>query len=220
MKIHILSITLLLGFAVSAQAQVPSYKLPVTRDGKTVTRVASTMWSGEYPGPVIDVNSRKAGTTTIEAYASPRQLSQTVSCTIGNGIYHPWSKTKNSVINFYSLTSLVEFDVVKDVALQGDEDISLSKGSKVSEVIYYGEGYCGAVAVSGSQRKLLAIHCDAIYDNEALVKSTKDDEFHEQWLHVRCAEGTTAFVEDSALLSQKGVKPGRIKGYGNVGPAN
>jgi hypothetical protein len=219
MKISMLSVFLTLAFAVAAQAQVPSYKLPVTRDGKTVTRVASTIWSGEYPDPVIDVNAKKAGTTTIEAYASPRQLSKKVSCTIQNGVYHPWSKTKNSVINFYSLTSLVEFDVVRDVLIQDDHDIDLKKGSKVSEVIYYGEGYCGAVNVVGSQRTPFSVFCDAIYENEALVQSTKNDEFHEQWLHVRCAEGSTAFVQDSSLLAQKGVRSGVLRGYGDVGPA-
>ena len=43
-----------------------------------------------------------------------------------------------------------------------------------------------------------------------------DDKFREQWIHVKCAENYQAFVRDTDLLKQPGIKPGEIKGYGEV----
>lgn len=69
-------------------------------------KVAYNDWSGEYPGPVIDVNSKVAGSTKIKVYKSLRGLNDLQPCQIINGIYHPWSQTKHSVLRFYSIIDL------------------------------------------------------------------------------------------------------------------
>ncbi|MBP1711184.1 MAG: hypothetical protein H6Q49_1386 [Deltaproteobacteria bacterium] len=82
----------------ASASKMLNYKLPVTRNGTTITKVATSFWQGEYPGPIIDVSSKKSGKTTVQAYKSLRKLDAPIACSVINGIYHPWSKTKNSVI--------------------------------------------------------------------------------------------------------------------------
>jgi len=191
-----------------------SYKLPVTRNGVIVTKVATPFWQSEYPGPVIDVRSKKSGTMTVQAYQSLRKLDSPVACTIKNGIYHPWSKTKNSVIHYYTITPVEDYKARKTAKL---EEYTIHKGDIITNVVYFSEGFCKG----NLKNRQIEFTCSALQENpqdfQRLGKAENGSR-PEQWLHVKCEEGHKAFIQDTALLNTNGVKKGVIIKYGEVGP--
>lgn len=191
-----------------------NYKLPVTRNGITITKVAASFWQSEYPGPVIDVSSKKSGRTTVQAYISLRKLDAPIACTVKNGIYHPWSKTQNSVINYYTITSVEDYRARKTVKL---EQYSISEGDRITNVVYASEGLC----IGNLEDKQIEFRCNDVDQNpqdfQRMGEADKASRL-EQWLYLKCEEGHKAFIQDSALLKSKGVKKGVILKYGEVGP--
>ncbi|WP_413559483.1 hypothetical protein [Bdellovibrio sp. HCB209] len=212
-----------------AQDFMGRYRLPLERDGVEKIRVAYTYWSGEWPSPVIDVKSKqKNGTTIILGYLSPRTLKERKTCTIKNGIYHPWSKNSPSLINYYSFVSPVDFEALKDTVLgEGTVDgvptgVKVPKGSKVVNVIPLSEGYVsGAVKIGQNLRPVEVFYTD-LYESKNFVRITPEDDFREQWLHFQCSEkdaagkSRTVFVRDQDLLSQPGIAQGTFDDYGKV----
>lgn len=191
-----------------------SYKLPVTRNGVTVTKVAAPFWQSEYPGPVIDVRSKKSGTMTVRAYQSLRKLDSPVACTIKHGIYHPWSKTKNSAIHYYTITPVEDYKARKTAKL---EEYTIHSGDIITNVVYLSEGCCKG----NLKNRQIEFTCSALQENPQdfqLLGKADSGSRPEQWLYVKCEEGHKAFIQDSALLKTKGVKKGVIIKYGEVGP--
>ena len=203
---------LMLGFSLALPSHASSYQLPISRAGVTDTRVAYNNWIGEYPGPVININAKKKGFTTIRAYRSFRKLKRPVSCSIKNGLYHPWSKTKNSALTYYSLVALASYTALQDTVLEKN---NIAKGALIDNVHAIGEGYCLGQLISGKAKKSIDFSCGDI-DTPAFRTKNKEDHFHEQWIYVSCRQGYKAFVQDSTLLKQSGVSQGRITGYGDV----
>ena len=191
-----------------------SYKLPVTRNGVTVTKVATPFWQSEYPGPVIDVRSKKSGTMTVQAYQSLRKLDSPVACTIKHGIYHPWSKTKNSVIHYYTITPVEDYKALKKAKL---EEYTIHAGDIITNVVYLSEGFCKG----NLKNRQIEFTCSALQENQRdfqLLGKAENGSRPEQWLYVKCEEGHKAFIQDTALLNTNGVKKGVIIKYGEVGP--
>ncbi len=218
MKMCVIVGVLMLGFLPAANAgPQASYLLPITRDGKTVNRVARNFWSGEYPQPVIDVNANKKGETTVSAFKSLRDKKDAVKCTIKNGVYHPWSKTPNSMLETYTIQALSEYEAKTDVATDA---FALKAGQKLTRVAYLAEGLCEAYATGpGKKERRLDFSCDELKNPGLKEVAGQNDKFSEQWLQLKCKDGTKAFVEDKALLAQPGVKEGEISEYGSVTPA-
>lgn len=205
------------------QESLHSYKLPLTRNGITKDRVAYTYWSGEHPMPVIDVNHQSPqGTTVINALSELRNLStaRTIRCTVKNGIYSPSvSNPVSSIMNFYTLTAAEDYEVIKATRFQDrDSTISLPVGSRIINVIYGSERYCGATLVLDGRSKPIASSCDYFSENENFKKISEEDTAFadEQWLHLVCEEkdrdgkNIKAFVQDHALLGQPGIKESYI----------
>lgn len=213
--LKILSALLIVSTATAQASEITAYQLPITRDGQTQTRVAYNFWSGEYPGPVINVNAEKPnGKTRIKGLSSLRGNGTPATCEIANGLYHPWSTTKNSVINFYSLTSVQASLVAADTDLEG---VSAPTGSRIVNIYYQSEGYCGGTLIRpNGEREELSVSCDAL-ETDNVRRITPADEYHEQWLYVACADGKKVFIQDEQLLKQTGNRTGRITEYGSVG---
>ncbi len=225
-------------FIASAVAETGSYKLEVVRNGTTHLQVALNTWQSEYPSPVIDVSSKKKnGTTQIKGWESLRQLTVSKSCTIKNGLYHPWSQTKNSVINYYTLAPAVDYVVTKDVPVdvasafypEVGNSVALKAGDELVNIVYLAEGISMATLVSNSTEQYIYADYGALENAEYFTKTletkalksvTYEDgttyDANEQWLYVKCAEGYNVFVEDTELLKQKGVKEGNVTGYGEI----
>ncbi len=199
---------------ISSQAIARSYQLPITRDGTTNTSVAYNSWMGEYPGPVINIKTNKKGFTAIKAYRSLRKLNQVVSCTIKNGLYHPWSKTANSVINYYTIIGLVSYRAIKSTKLENNY---LRKGDVIDNVHALSEGYCAGRLKSSSAKKEIEFNCADV--DKPAFKNIKDGrDIFEQWLYLKWKQGHKAFVKDNSLLKQTGALQGQIKGYEEISP--
>lgn len=217
----------------STTEKFESYKLPITRQNIKTTRVAYNFWSGEWPMPIIDVNSDKSeGTTTIQAYTNLRDPKETdrVACTIKNGLYHPWSKQDPSLIIYYSLSSREEYVAKEDTFLpmfdkDGNEKrLAIPKDSVISNVVYYAENYCGAILRMGKKARPISAECPFFSENKSLKLTSKKekDDYSEQWLYLQCSEkdakgnSLKAFVRDQDILSQKGIQQGCPSDYGSV----
>lgn len=245
MKVFVF-LTVLFNFFAAASADFGVYKLEVERNGQTHLQVAGNFWQGEYPGPVIDVNSKKKGRTTIQGWASLRKLNDRRSCTIKNGLYHPWSASAKSLINYYTIAPAVDYVVTKELTVEltesffnegadGAEDqVLINPGDLIVNFFYLSEGQAVATLVQGGQSKNIFFFYDtleanpeffkAVIKTEALDTVKYDDgteeKRNEQWLYLNCKEGYKVFVQDSDILSQKGVKEGTVTGYGEIEGAN
>lgn len=205
---------------------VNSYKGKITRAGVTTERVIYRFWSGEYPLPVIDLNSSKKGTTKISAYTTVRDLSEKnkIDCTVQNGLYNPWSKTDSSAISYYTFTAAEDYKVVKAVVFDdAPKKVTAPAGSSVINVVYGAEGYCAGLLVVGKTQREVNAPCDFFSDNKSLVRtSAPSDKFNEQWLYLKCQEkdssgkNVKAFIQDSDLLKAPGALPGCPASYGSV----
>lgn len=231
-------ILLIVAMFYSTSFALSSYKLEVIRNGKTQQKMTFNTWSGEYPQPVIDVNSKVQGTTQIQAYKSVRDLTERPVCTIKNGIYHPWSAAnhKNGTI-YYSIKVQEDYQARRKTSLDSfvfdpqnpegkKETYNFEPGDLLQNIYYASEGTCiGTQTQIVKKQKIsaeISFSCEAL-DNKAVFKrltpqSVKDDNL-EQWLYVSCAEGYKAFLRDKDLLNNEGVKEGTIVEYGVVGPA-
>jgi len=214
-----------------------SFKLPITRNSKKETRVAYNSWSGEYPNPVIDVHSDNVnGLTTIVGYGNLRNPTEAdkQTCTIKNGVYHPWSKNDPSSITYYTIASADDYQVLKTVDHKIYDSAGKSKimkipaGAQFVNVIYYGENYCGSIYQIGKTKRPFSESCDFFAESKNMKKLTSQSDFSEQWLYLSCEEkdetgkNKTVFVKDTELLSQPGIIQGcpDIDHYGSVKGAN
>jgi len=194
-----------------------TYLLPVTRDSKTTSRVGVTTWLGEYPMPVIDLQSTQAGTVTVNAIESPRVETKPRPCTIERGIYHPWSKTKHSVRGFFTLLPREDYLVKADV---DTTEPQLHKGDVLTQVIGLAEGQCHAVRTAPKQKPLgIELTCEDLQDPKRFSRKTSTpDVFKEQWVQLACKEGHFAFIRDVTLLALPGAAEGTVIDFGAVGP--
>jgi hypothetical protein len=224
-NVVVIFISCLIGQSVLAEPV--GYQLPTLREGVVTTRLAYNFWSGEYPGPVIDVTQD----ITIQAYDSVRTLDSLKSCTIQKGLYHPWSETKNSIDSFYSIIDIFSYEAQADISFAdgtiGSEEKSFTvkKGEKIINEVYLSEGWCTATLLTADATKNeVYYYCEEVSENANFkVISDADpkasDSFLEQWMYLNCAEGYNAFIQDSALLAVPYVKEGQFLDYGKVGPA-
>lgn len=218
-KISIMIIVLL---SATAHAEFNAYQLPITRNGVTSTKLAYNAWSGEYPGPIPVVTKK----TTLNAYKSLRKLDQPAQCTVDKGIYHPWSETKNAVVNYYSLTGINNYVATEAITLSGDIyyankdevfEVQFDKGDEVINTFYLSEGWCsGTLVKSSGSKDQVDYFCDVL-EEVPFQSTSKDLDFNEQWLYLQCDEGYNAFIEDYKMMESKNVKAGQILGYGQVG---
>lgn len=213
------------------QFSFESFKLPITRENKVATRVAFNSWSGEWPNPTIDVRSDVKGTTQITGYTNLRNPSPSdkVNCTIQNGLYHPWSKTDPSSITYYTIQGEADFKVIRDTKstiynekTQKTEKIKIPKDAIFSNVVYYGENFCGSIQTVGKTKRPYSDGCDFFYDNKDIARIADGGDFTEQWLYLKCEEKDTngknikVFVKDTDLLSQPMITKGCPGEYGKV----
>jgi hypothetical protein len=231
MKKLVLSAALFISIGAQASAPVESYKISIIRNGKSMTEVAYNFWSGEWPGPVADVNSSQAGgKTTLKAYSSLRNpvKANEVNCTIKNGIYHPWATPEQdpSIITYYSLVTPVDFKVVKATEYTPDDGgakMTIPAGATITNVVYYAENGCGALINIGKKQIQAGADCPFFLENKNFKRVSPTLDFQEQWLYMTCEEkgvdgkNVKAFIRDQALLATPGVVEGCPTSYGSVG---
>ena len=219
-------ITLMLLVTGTGLAHAGSTTAAVTRGERVDFRVIYDNWSGEYPSPVIDVNSKnKKGTTTVTGYKFLQTLDQPVQCKIKNGLYHPWSDSGRSANRYYTIAKSPKYLVIKDNSAL---TVPTKIGTLVSDVIYLSEGFCAANTLDNrsTPKKTIAqvavgFECSELDNESNFRKISEHNTFEdaEQWINVTCASGEKVYVQDQTLLQADGVKEGEITGYGSVGPA-
>jgi len=218
-SIHIWQKTLfyltVISFGVSslnAKTTITSQTVPTTRKGVTYSMVAYNFWSGEYPKPVIYVKKTDDSWRKIEGYASLRKLTERKICSIRPGIYHPWSKDKTSLIDFYTLTPKIDY-VAKSNATLDEQQIQ--RGDRLENEFYIAEGSCSYLL---NKRRQITTTCikEAVEDPSIFSRTKKRSHPREQWLYLNCKEGYNVFVKDTDLLKQPNVKKGKIIEYGKV----
>lgn len=217
---------MLSNIALYADESMP-YKIDVIRNGKVHHQVAYSFWSGEYPGPVININSSKVGKTTIKGYTSLRDKKDIKPCSVSNGLYHPWSTKQSSLIRFYTISPIESYQVTTIPSKEIHNELSITSpeeylkvGDKIINIVYEGEGYSeGILQVSSKTDKLLSFQSEIFDNNPTVFKKIEDVKTlpnPEQWIYFKCEEGYNIFAEDKHLLSQKGIKRGEVTGYGEI----
>jgi len=144
---------LFINFTGLLHASEDSYLLPITRDGVTHTMIAYNFWSGEYPNLVINVQASKNNWGTVMGYPSLRNLGKKKVSSIKTGIYHPWTKDKISLINYYSITPKINYLVQQDTILDGQK---VKKGDTIKNEFYLSEGFCSYLL---SDKTEITVHC-------------------------------------------------------------
>lgn len=203
---------------------------PITRDGVTKNMLVYSTWSGEYPIPVVDVKSRNPGTTTLQAEASFERLGQKKSCTVENGLIHPWSQSDESVVRYFSVAENRLYRVLQPMELMWDDgpgdykSVRAEAGEFLTNVYYLGEGFLlGDLEDRNLKLKAANVSLDVslLGDNSKVVELTAPGKQRatEQWVELMCTEGGTAYMRDTDLLSVQGVQEGQIIDWGGVAPA-
>ena len=215
------NILFVLIISVLAYGESP-YKLSIVRNNKTLKKMAYPMWSGEHPLPVIDVNSDVTGTSTIDAFKTPKDITDAnkITCTIPNAIYHPWSADNKTTQTFYfSIKSQEDY-----AALKSDKDSGLIRGDRIQNVFYTSEGVCSGVLQRKIKKEVkkskMNFNCECL-DNRRLFKRVSrytERDTIEQWLQLSCQEGYTAYISDQLLLQSPNVQPGVINNFYDIGP--
>jgi hypothetical protein len=244
MSLHLmLVIPLFVSTVVAFGGSHQPSKIDVVREGKTIKQILINLWQGESPSPMIDIHSKEAGTTTVQGWTNFQNLDQKQSCTIKNGLYHPWSNTENSVLGFYTLAGVEDYSVIQDLPREiyraffifEDAVPPIKKGDKIVNGIYIAEGVSWGILVQGELQTLVnfqarvfkenPLYFTAIEKTSNLVETTdplskKTYMIPEQWLHLECAEGNEAYIRDSELLEQSGILEGTVTGFGDIVPAH
>jgi hypothetical protein len=219
-SLSILALTGTLASTISAEAA--SFRLDITRDGKTLEMVVYDLWSGEYPGPVVAIGKSDKGTTKIIGSTSMRKMENDATCTVSNGLYHPWAEKTKTPYELYTVTGNAEYTATKDIevtffdnnAVGEYKKMTVASGEKLTEAVYLGEGFCQYVV--GGARTEIQTDCAQVGDNNDFVKTDLPSHPTEQVIKLSCKEGIDAYVTVDQLLKQKDVKEGQIESYGSV----
>lgn len=222
----------------STSFALSSNKLEVIRDGKTLQKMIYNSWSEEYIQPVIDINSKTPGFTQVQAVKGLSNLTEVVTCSIKNAVYHPWSEdNQSSGTLYYSIktqedylvrkkTSIENYVLDKETSLGKQEILDFTPGDLLQNVYYASEGVC-----IGTHQKVISkqktqeeinLSCELLDDKNNFklltAQSVKDDTI-EQWIYTSCAEGYKAFIRDTDLAKTSSAKKGTIVEHGTAGPA-
>ena len=167
-------------------------------------------WSGEYPGPILQVNSP----ITVPGLSIVCDEKPSLNCTVPAGLYHPWSEVSRA--EFKTVGVVRRYMATQDARLGGQ---AIPKGTEVVEQFYMAEGMCG-MSVNGQ-----AIEDDCIGHNamssrfKELPAATPGFE-NQQYLGVTCAEGHKAWIRiTKKIMTMPQVQEGEILQYGEVGPS-
>ncbi len=186
-------------------AAMPTF--PSEGDGPAMCpdgRGAFAFWVGEYPMPILDVGEA----VTLRGKTHPCALDAAAACTVAPGLYHPW--VPESTTRFATVQPILRYEVKADQEYAGG---TLKAGTELKVISYLAEGFC---LIQQGDGPISDAECPA--ESETLVK-VPETRPSTQLIGVACTEGSTVWIEDSVLQAAKGVLPGELIGYGEVGPA-
>ena len=106
-------------------------KVKIERNNKKYNAIIYNIWSGEYPGVVINVQKR----SQVYGYLDLKKLKRKKVCTIKKGLYHPWSEDNISVKEFLTIAPEVEYLALRDdvrIDDNSNKKIKIKKGDKLT----------------------------------------------------------------------------------------
>lgn len=227
-KVLVVLFIYILQFVNSASADIPKpYKFEIVRNGKVYHQVVSQFWEGEYPSPVININSQKKGTTTITGYESFKDKTKQKLCRVKNGLYHPWTQDDTSIINLYTINPVISYEIIKKPSMSIQSNFNLDAktqkrglkiGDKIFNIVYISEGNSEGILRTKEQKEILiSLSTNVFIENPKFFKQIEKSSSLpklEQWLYLKCVDNTNVFVQDKDLLLQKGIKEGQVLGGG------
>jgi|GEM_PF-7056567 len=171
--------------------------------------VAYDGWSGEYPGPIFQVNKE----LTVDARSNVCEHKSTLKCTISPGLYHPWSEISEA--GFKTVATTSRFVTLKEVDFW---DVKVPKGTEIIEQFYAAEGQCGLIINGQLYQDMCPSNGDRPETFKELPNPNKDFAAR-QFLGVDCTEGQRAWILiDDALMKNSSISEGELLGYGEVAP--
>lgn len=201
----------------STSFALSSNKLDIIRNGKKLQKMIYNSWSEEYTQPTIHINTKIPGVTLVQGVKNISDTTVSVSCSIKNATYHPWSDdNKLTGTLYYSIKTQEDYLVRKKTSIDqyiSDqnstnaklEPLELSPGDLIQNVYYYSEGVCSGThqKLINKQKVLTEINLSCELLDKANFKlltpqSVKDDNI-EQWIYTNCAEGYKAYIQDVEL---------------------
>ena len=169
---------------------------------------ASDGWPGEYPSPVLQVNSP----TLMAAQSNPCDTSATISCAVPAGLYHPWSEVTEA--KYSTVGPVTTYVTLKELELGGK---TLPPDTKVVEQYYSSEGMCGLLINGESVDDMCPSNQDTTNLYKELPNPSADFGLH-QYVQVTCVNGKKGWLLASTLLEKEEVVTGSISQYGEVAP--
>ena len=167
-------------------------------------RGAFAFWTGEYPGPIIDVGTP----VTVRGKLHPCAVDTVAACTVPAGLYHPWVAENKT--EFATVQPILRYQVKADQEYAGSP---LAAGSDLKVISYLSEGFC---MVQVGEGEIFDAECPSESENLVQIAETRPTT---QLVQVTCTEGGLVWIEDTTLLAAAGVMNGELLGYGEVGPA-
>ncbi len=195
-------------------AEVAEVPLAVPVGGQPQAKCADArepaqIWQGEYPAPIVDVQSPL--TTEVQTdlcgEAPKRQ------CTIAAALYHPWAfETK---AEYWTVRGIDRFIADKDFPL--DDGKTVPPGTVIEVTAYVGEGFC-SLRVNGSETG--GTCPDVLTDdagNSLAHRDGPESSGEQQFVAVDCTDGGKGYwLVNDAIFQLPGVKQGELVEYGKV----
>ena len=163
-------------------------------------------WSGEYPGPVVNVTRAM----TVRARNHPCDPAPTRSCQIAAGLIHPWVEGADA--EFVTVRAVEPFRVEKALTLG---NVSLKAGDRVALTQVIGEGFC-RYQIDGTD---VEAECPGLNKGALTPMATRSPQ-PLQMARVACGGPGDAhawLLVDAQLMGRDGIEEGKVLDYGKVG---
>jgi hypothetical protein len=198
-----------------------SYLFSIAAAGPALSYDASwykaTSWSGEYPNGftmAADVSMNIRERLGLDAPKS-------IPCSLKKGsTYHQWNKKRvaSDRLEFVSFTKVATYEVkesfIVDLERQSDgrnTSIEFEKGDRWSYLFYIAEGaflikFGELIYVAGLDLLERSTEVEASVD--------RDQSTYDEWLKLKCANGTVGWIFFSEIKNAPGFSKANIIGYG------
>jgi hypothetical protein len=201
--------------SVAVDAAVkPSLDYAAISGYDTQTWFLSPGWPGEYPPgfAVLDADVK------VPARARPNPTDpQDISCILPQyANYQLWNnaRTEDDDLEYFVATKKVPVTVLEDTEVEfvgddGIETLSLKKGDELTYLRYIGEGFT-VLSFNGKEFDIN----EGELSNVTNIADTKLEE--NLWVRVSCLAGKQAWLMFDEVITEKGVYPSPITGYGDA----
>lgn len=166
-------------------------------------------WQGEYPGPVVDIQTNVVVQVSEDECSPP-----TRSCQLPPGLLHPWAPAY--ALEFKTVVAVQKYRATRLIRLDTWGEPAVVKPDEVVEITgYLGEGNCEIRMPDGTS---VEGWCPGD-PSEGWVEVDAISFAERQLARVPCQGGQPGWlVVDRSLFGKQQIAEGEIHGWGSVGP--